>query len=343
MGSLHFERSSITRTSGKSQGRTVAPFAEYMTRDTDEKVQYVEARNMPSWATEDPVKYWQAVDSYERSNGRLAEVWMAQFPRELPKEGMVRLTQDFLRVQHADQCPVLWVIHETPTRDGQGKNVHSHILVSGRLPDGIEREPAQMFLRYNATDPDRGGNPKAAYLYPTPHSIWRERHAYADLCNWHAESVGLDWRCDLRSLQARGITREPERYAGYYVGADVQQALTVQRNVRQPEQVQEACLAAQYWEQRKRVLGIEPGMGCEAAVERIAVQFRAPASPQKSLEQLRGIEQEAGAAVKQYTREFNAAHLALMQARHWCREPEPHGRGWSPQLGPERGRDGYGY
>ena len=48
----------------------------------------------------------------------------------------------------------------------KGENPHAHLMISERANDGIERDAAQWFRRYNGKDPEKGGARKSMTTRP---------------------------------------------------------------------------------------------------------------------------------------------------------------------------------
>ena len=72
---------------------------------------------------------------------------------------------------------------------GKGENPHAHLMISERANDGIERDAAQWFRRYNGKDPEKGGARKSMATRPKD---WLEktRKDWADQANQALERVG---------------------------------------------------------------------------------------------------------------------------------------------------------
>lgn len=107
-----------------------------------------------------------------------------------------------------ERLPYTLAIHA-----GAGRNPHCHLLISERGNDGIERDAAQWFKRYNAAAPERGGARKSTALRP---KAWLEetRAAWAEQTNAALERAGHAVRIDHRSLAAQGIDRAPGLHLG---------------------------------------------------------------------------------------------------------------------------------
>ena len=92
-------------------------------------------------------------------------------------------------------------------------------MFSERQRDGIERDPAQYFKRYNAKAPEKGGakrdgrtrrkDPRQGRTGGRPQSVKADR--WEQTCNAAPERVGHAERIDLRSNAERGLNLPPER------------------------------------------------------------------------------------------------------------------------------------
>lgn len=136
--------------------------AEYIEEDEKEKRQDLEHSdygNMPAWAEENPMIFWQSADLYERKNGSTYREYEIALPRELNQEQRLELVQDFIQSEIGMKYPYQYAIHNPQAMDGKDQP-HVHLMFNERLQDGIERDPTQYFKRYNPKNPERGGAKK---------------------------------------------------------------------------------------------------------------------------------------------------------------------------------------
>lgn len=168
--------------------------------------------NMPAWAEHNPAHFWNAADEHERANGAVYREIEIALPRELTPEQNRELVADFIRQELGDRHAYQWAIHR-PKAALEGKEQpHAHIMYSERTRDGIERDPAQYFKRYNSKHPERGGCRKDSA--GTEERLQATRERWADVQNAHLERYGHAVRVDHRSLKDQGIDREPEKHLG---------------------------------------------------------------------------------------------------------------------------------
>ena len=191
------------------------------------EVAYAESGHLPAWV-QTPADYWDAADQYERANGTVYREIEFALPKELSDNENIALARSF--AEHLANVPG----GNTPCRGAtflqgatslQGATpytlaihrsekkpllLHCHLMLSDKVNDGIERDPALWFRRAAnpGKNPARGGAPKTQarigqeWLGDVVRPLW-ERLANDALA--HAE---VDARIDHRSLEARRIEQE---------------------------------------------------------------------------------------------------------------------------------------
>lgn len=202
------------------------PHAAYIAREgkyadrleIGEKLEATEAGNMPAWAQASPQEFWQAADQNERANGTTYREFEIALPRELAAADRLALVREFIQQELGDRHAYQFAIHCPTAVDGKDQP-HAHIMFSERQRDGIERDPAQYFKRYNAKVPEKGGAKKGwgEHAGDTRSKAERAedlkalRQRWETTCNAALERAGHAERIDLRSNAERGINRPPER------------------------------------------------------------------------------------------------------------------------------------
>ena len=91
---------------------------------------------------------------------------------ELNEGEQIELAREFAsKLTRADgeRLPYTLAVHR-----GKGENPHAHLMISERANDGIERDAAQWFRRYNGKAPEKGGARKSMTTRPKD---WLERPA----------------------------------------------------------------------------------------------------------------------------------------------------------------------
>lgn len=156
-------------------------------------------KNAPEWAQElaqDRQALWSAVEKAEkRKDAQLAREIEIALPHELSDQERQYLVTDFVRENFARRGMIADVCIHAPSREGDARNHHAHILLTMREigPDGFG-------------DKVREWNGKAQL------QDWREK--WEHLANRHLKRHGHAARIDHRSLEAQGIDREPTIHVG---------------------------------------------------------------------------------------------------------------------------------
>lgn len=175
----------------------------------DGELAFAENGNMPSWAADEPRKFWIALDVHERANGTLYHEVEFALPRELSKEQQIAAAREFAQTICGNKHPYSLGFH-----DKEG-NPHVHLMFAGRMLDGIERDQEQFFKRYNAKNPDRGGCRKESSGDARgPEWVKQIRKDWQDLANRRLADAGHDDRIDHRSHKARGLDEAPGVHLG---------------------------------------------------------------------------------------------------------------------------------
>jgi predicted sugar kinase len=182
-----------------------------------DEVVAIEHGHMPNWAQADPLRYWDAADQYERANGSVYREVEFALPAELTQEQNRLLAHEFAKhlAQTKDgPTPYTLAIHRS---DKNPELIHCHLMLSDKVNDGIERDPAVWFKRAanKGKDPALGGAPKTqtrGYDQEKDRQwVDRIRPLWADIANRAMERAGIEARIDHRTLEAR--RQEQERLA----------------------------------------------------------------------------------------------------------------------------------
>jgi hypothetical protein len=294
------------------------------------------AHNLPAWAEGNAATFFTMAERYERGNGVVSTEWKFALPRELSREDQLAAARDFMASQLGSTHPYVWAMHEPLAHDGQPQP-HIHCLWSSRTLDGIERDPAHFFKRYNAKEPGRGGAQKDPVLIAFGQAK-RERIAYTDIMNVSLERAGSDIRFHPDTLEARGFEREPEPRVlpsdsnkAKYQGEITENWAKVlaHREGRAVHGEEELAQAWTYWEDRKQHLGLGnlAQLDHESVMARIAEQGRSrERTPRPTHEALiqeqHALEQE----LHQVEREKHRVHAQIMLEEHRQR------RGRQPEV-----------
>jgi hypothetical protein len=269
------------------QGRTAVG------ADREDLVTWAHA-NLPSWAQDDPVRYFSAAEVRERANGPAYEEWRLALPKELTLAEQVGAAQTFVQAAFGTTHPYVYAVHQPRTVDGTSDQTHCHVIWNRRALDGIERSEAQFFKKYNAKHPEMGG---AARPNSIGHSgsIKAARMLYTDTMNLALEQAGHAQRLHPGRLSTRGFDREREPRAlpsdsnkAKYRGelTDKWQQVLDHRARYAAAKEHEQVQAQDAWEERKRVLGMTPAMTEEERLARVTMARQRPLA-QPTLAQLR--------------------------------------------------------
>ncbi len=175
----------------------------------DGELAFGESGNMPSWAVDDPRKFWVETDECERANGTLYHEVEFALPLELSFEQQISATRENVRLICGDEHPYSWGLH---FKEG---NPHVHLEFSGRMLDDIDRDADQFFKRYNAKNPERGGCRKESSGDARgPDWVKQVRKDWQDTANRHLAAAGQDARIDHRSNKDRGLDEAPGVHLG---------------------------------------------------------------------------------------------------------------------------------
>ncbi|WP_146740095.1 MobA/MobL family protein [Moraxella ovis] len=170
------------------------------------EIKFTSYGNLPSWAKDDPIKFFETADSKERKNGQAYREHILSLPRELNLDQQKELLADWIEKRIGDKHAYLLAIHIPTASDGKDQP-HAHLMYNQRINDGIERTQEHYFKRYNAKNPNKGGCQKAdTGLAPAQlkANLLDERQAWELTVNKHLEMNGFDVKVDLRNYQERG-------------------------------------------------------------------------------------------------------------------------------------------
>lgn len=234
MASYHFSIKSGKRGKAREHAAYIAREGKYgqnKGRDLIAK----EHGNLPEWAEDNPLLFWKMADEHERVNGSAYREFEMALPLELTPDQRLQLVRDFVK-QEVGEKPYQLAIHEPQAALGGVKQPHGHIMISDRIPDGIERLPHQHFSRFNPSHPDQGGCKKISGgkdWGTFKNGLMTLRGNWAKLQNRYLEKYGHEARVDHRSNRDRGIDSEREKHLGTVeikmMSSDEKQRFTAKR------------------------------------------------------------------------------------------------------------------
>jgi hypothetical protein len=170
--------------------------------------------NAPAWSA-DREQLWNRVEAQEkRSDSQLAREVLVALPHELDQSDQLALLRGFIREEFVARGMIADVSVHAPSRDGDERNVHAHILLTMRPIAG-------------------DGFGKKAREWNSDELLSHWRKAWADHCNDALEEAGFDARVDHRSLESQGVDRIPGEHKGKATTAQERRGETNERLERQ--------------------------------------------------------------------------------------------------------------
>ena len=164
----------------------------------------------------DPLSLWKAADKGERVNAAAFREIVGALPRELTPTQQVELVEEYIE-RVIPKKPYLYAIHCPLASLGTGTQPHFHLMFTDRIPDNVLREPEDIFRRYNALNPERGGCKKDSggkdpATFTNEAKLRREN--WAAVQNEYLAKYGHEARVDARSYRVRGLRQETEKHLG---------------------------------------------------------------------------------------------------------------------------------
>jgi Ti-type conjugative transfer relaxase TraA len=144
----------------------------------------------------DRERLWNDVEAFElRKDAQLAREVEFAIPREMTQAQGIELARDFVRSEFVDRGMIADLnVHWDMAEDGMPKP-HAHVMLTMRAVD--QNGFGQKVRDWNRTEMVER---------------WRER--WAELANERLAELDIDARIDHRSLEAQGITLEPQSQIG---------------------------------------------------------------------------------------------------------------------------------
>lgn len=168
----------------------------YPPKKRDEDLRYTELmlpKGSPDWGREE---FWNEVEARElRKDSQLARAFIGSLPRPLPPEWRRELAREFAQTLTEQGMAVDLAIHEGKAAD-ELPNHHVHYLVTMR-----------------PLDEEGFGKKNTAWNRREQLAHWRSE--WGRITNEYLEDYGLDDRIDMRSYEARGLDRIPQRHLGH--------------------------------------------------------------------------------------------------------------------------------
>ena len=216
MASFHICVKSGKRGNAAEHAAYIAREGKHTKKGERSDLVAVEHGNLPAWANGSTQEFWKAADRYERLNGATYRELEVALPNELTNSQNLELVKEFVKSEIGDK-PFQLAIHMPNAALGNVDQPHAHIMLSDRMPDGIQRTPDQHFKRFNRNEPEKGGCQKDSGgkdKTKLKTEVVRLREHWAELQNEHLQKNGKAARVDHRSNKDRGIAVVPERHLG---------------------------------------------------------------------------------------------------------------------------------
>lgn len=168
-------------------------------------------QHAPAW-THDRAALWNRAEAAEkRKDAQVAREIEIALPYELTHQQREWLVKDFVREQFIRQGMIADVAIHAPSRGGDSRNYHAHILLTKRALDGED------FAAKKNRDWD------------TKEQLQTWRAAWSRTVNRHLERHGHAITVDHRTLDAQGLDREPGIHLGVHAAAMEARGLDTER------------------------------------------------------------------------------------------------------------------
>ncbi|MEM7504482.1 MAG: MobQ family relaxase [Pseudomonadota bacterium] len=142
-------------------------------------------------------RLWNQVEDVERrKDAQLAREVQLSLPHELDLDSQKDLVRGFVCEAFVGRGMIADIALHAPSRGGDERNVHAHVLLTLRAVDG------NGFARKKARE----------WNGPEVLESWRE--LWARHQNWALERHGIEQRVDHRSFERQGKDREASRHLG---------------------------------------------------------------------------------------------------------------------------------
>ena len=215
MAIYHLSAKAVSRSAGRSATAAAAYRAAECIEDERTGQQHDYTRKRGVECTEivvpdgqpgpDRPTLWNLAEMAERrKDACVAREIEIALPSEITAEQRHALAVSFARTLTTERdCAVDVCIH-APSKDGDERNHHAHLLMSTRT---VRRLESGAIVLGAKCEQERAGRDRKADL-----ATIRER--WAAMCNAALQDAGHAARVDHRTLKAQGIDREPTRHMG---------------------------------------------------------------------------------------------------------------------------------
>jgi len=311
MAIYHLSVKTVSRSAGRSATAAAAYRAgvkitdqrtgevhDYTRRSGVECAELVLPAGAPDWAA-DRAALWNAAEQAEtRKNSTVAREFEIALPDELSPAERLRLVRDLaLEIVERHGCALDVVIH-APSKKGDNRNHHAHILLSTR-----RLGPAGFMEKTRELDDQKSGEVQH----------WRKR--FASLQNERLHEAGIEARVDHRSHAERELLDVPGSHHGPAVNeilrkggsSDVADRVAAEAAALIARQVLDAQASAELLEaQAAQALA---DLEAELEIERVQA-LREAAEAAEAAERLQAAQAQAQAQARAAERAAEAAQAA---------------------------------
>lgn len=151
-------------------------------------------------------QFWQLADQHERANSVTAREFMIDLPDHISMKEAVKLARAYAEkitvCPETDRpLPYSWAVHAN--EEGHGR--HMHLVMSERVIDNIERDPATFFKQQIKKSPKKGGAPKLTNTASTlKQRTDRVKNFIQRATNLTLKNAGLDMTVDFKRTVKQG-------------------------------------------------------------------------------------------------------------------------------------------
>jgi hypothetical protein len=214
MAIYHFSAKSIGRAAGRSATGAAAYRAAEKIIDlrtglihdfTRKSGVVTSALFLPGGGTESRASFWNRVEAHhKRGDAVLAREVEVALPAELSADERARLAFDYALELANRYGVVADVALHRPSRDGDERNDHAHIMLSACMVTSA----GELGKKAVELDPIHCQRRKLGNMAD------RERGRWSTLANERLREAGASARIDHRTLAAQGVAREPTIHLG---------------------------------------------------------------------------------------------------------------------------------
>lgn len=160
---------------------------------------------------------WNLAEQAEkRKDARVAREFVIAIPHEISRERQIEVAKEFSKYL-SDRYEVVadLAVHE-PSKEGNDKNVHAHIMITTRKI-AVDKESKAISLTAKSALELSNSKRKSLGLKTTQDDIKEIREAWAEIANRALKREGVKERIDHRSYEDQGQEQIPTKHEGVVV------------------------------------------------------------------------------------------------------------------------------